>query len=214
MRLSFLHTGDIHVATFEALAAELGFDGVVTHRVEQHLLDRARVDGLNSVRDETLAVLEEFSSADAVLCTCSTIGPLTDEMMARATNIVRIDRPALDAACQHGGRRAIVICLESTRGPTLDLLAECAARAGVEVTPRVIMCEGAWPFFEAGDLDGFAAAIAKTVQKEVGDADCAVLAQASMRVAEGHLGDLGVPVITTPRLAVQQAIEIARRGSD
>ena len=53
MRLSFLHTGDIHVAAFEALAADLGFDGVVSHRVEQHLLDRARSDSLDTVRDET-----------------------------------------------------------------------------------------------------------------------------------------------------------------
>jgi len=210
MRLSFLHTGDIHVATFEALAQELGFDGVVSHRVEQHLLDQARVDGLDSVRDETMAVLEELSAADAVLCTCSTIGPLTDEFAARSRNVIRIDRPALTAACQHGGRPAIAICLESTRGPTLALLEECAAAEGVKVEPTVIMCADAWPFFEAGDLDAFAATIAATVRREVGDADCVVLAQASMRVAEAHLSDLGAPVITTPRLAVERAIGVAR----
>lgn len=210
MRLSFLHTGDIHVAAFEALAADLGFDGVVSHRVEQHLLDRARSDGLDTVRDETHEVLRELSTADAVLCTCSTLGPLTDEMAAQAANIIRIDRPALDAACQHGGRPAIVICLESTRVPTLALLTECAEQAGVTVTPQVIMCADAWPFFEAGDLDTFAARIADTVRAEVADADCAVLAQASMRVAEAHLSDLDVTVITTPKLAVEQAIAVAR----
>lgn len=210
MRLSFLHTGDIHVATFEALAAELGFDGVVAHRVEQHLLDRARVDGLDSVRADTLAVLEELSEADAVLCTCSTIGPLTDEMAARASNIIRIDRPALSASCQHGGKPAIAICLESTRGPTMALLDECAADAGVAIEPTVIMCADAWPFFEAGDLEAFAASIAATVRAEVGGADCVVLAQASMRVAEAALTDLSVPVITTPKLAVEQAIAMAQ----
>ncbi|MDG1211200.1 MAG: hypothetical protein P8Q48_12965 [Paracoccaceae bacterium] len=60
MRLSFLHTGDIHVATFEALAADLGYDGVVSHRVEQHLLDRARSDGLDTVRDETHKYCRNF----------------------------------------------------------------------------------------------------------------------------------------------------------
>ena len=212
MRLSFLHTGDIHVATFEALAADLGFDGVVSHRVEQHLLDRAREQGVNAVRGDTLAVLEELADADAVLCTCSTIGPLTDEMAARAKNIIRIDRPALSAACSYGGRPAVAMCLESTRAPTLALLAECASDAGVEVSPRVIMCEDAWPFFEAGDLDAFAARIAETVRAGVGDADCVVLAQASMRVAEAALCDLGAPVITTPRLAVERAIAVARGG--
>ncbi len=210
MRLSFLHTGDVHVATFEALAAELGFDGVVTHRVEQHLLDRARADGLDSVRAETLAVLDELAGAEAVLCTCSTLGPLTDEMATRAGNIIRIDRPALTAACRHGGRPAIAICLESTRGPTLELLAQCAAAEGVAIEPSVIMCADAWPHFEAGDMEAFAASIAATVRREAGRADCVVLAQASMRVAEALLSDLDVPVITTPRLAVEQAIAMAR----
>ena len=210
MKLSFLHTGDIHVATFEALAAELGFDGVVSHRVEQHLLDRARVDGLETVRDETLSVLEELSEADAVLCTCSTLGPLTDEAAARASNVIRIDRPALTEACRHGGRPAVAICLDSTRAPTLALLAECAAAEGVAVAPRIIMCADAWPHFEAGDLDAFAERIAETVRAEVGDADCVVLAQASMRAAEAALGDLDVPVIATPRLAVEKAIAAAR----
>lgn len=210
MRLSFLHTGDIHVATFDALAAELGFDGVVTHRVAQHLLDRAREEGVDAVRQETLSLLEELSEADAVLCTCSTIGPLTDEIAAKAPNIIRIDRPALAAACSHGGRPAIAICLESTRNPTLALLAECAKAAGVDVAPRVIMCADAWPYFETGDLDVFAARIAATVRAEVEDADCVVLAQASMRVAEAKLDHLAVPVITTPRLAVEQAIAVAQ----
>ena len=210
MRLSFLHTGDIHVATFEALAKELGFDGVVTHQVEQHLLDRARVDGIDAVRGDTLAVLEGLSEADAVLCTCSTIGPLTDEMASRAANIIRIDRPALTAACQHGGRPAIAICLDSTRAPTLALLAECAEAVGVEIEPSVIVCADAWPFFEAGDMAAFAKSIAKTVRAEAGDADCIVLAQASMRVAEADLTDLDIPLITTPRLAVEQAISVAR----
>lgn len=210
MRLSFLHTGDVHVATFEALAAELGFDGVVAHRVEQRLLDQARADGLDSVRDETVAVLEELSEADAVLCTCSTLGPLADEAAARAGNIIRIDRPALTAACQHGGRPAIAICLDSTEGPTMALLAECAVAEGVDIAPTVIMCADAWPHFEAGDMDAFASSIAATVRREAGDADCIVLAQASMRVAEAQLADLGVPVITTPKLAVTQAIRVAR----
>ena len=214
MRLSFLHTGEIHVATFEALAAELGFDGVVAHRVAQHLLDRAREHGLDAVRDETLAALEELSAADAVLCTCSTLGPLADEMAPQAQNVIRIDRPALMAACRHGGRPAIAICLESTRAPTLALLSECADAAGVAVAPRVIMCDGAWPHFEAGDMDAFASAIAATVRAEIGDADCVVLAQASMRVAEAALTDLAAPVITTPRLAVAEAIAMARRRGD
>ncbi len=212
MRLSFLHTGDVHVATFEALASELGFEGVVEHRVEQHLLDRARAEGLDSVRADTLAVLDELAAADAVLCTCSTIGPLADEMAARAGAIIRIDRPALTAACRHGGRPAIAICLESTRGPTLALLAECAAAEGADVVPSVIMCADAWPFFEAGDMGAFAASIAATVRREAGDADCVVLAQASMRAAEAALEGLDVPVITTPRLAVEQAIGMAMGG--
>ncbi len=211
MEIAFLHTADVHVQTFDALLDELGYSGKRTHMVMPELLQRARGSGLEGVRAEVLDVLAELAAADAVMCTCSTIGPVADEFSRKHDHVFRIDRPAMEEACTHGPDVLVAICLESTRNPSLELLGQCADRLQADVAPRVLLCDAAWPHFERGDLDAFAAAIADEIRSEVmkGKPDCIVLAQASMRVAEGRLSGLGLPVISSPARAAARAISIA-----
>ena len=204
MRIAFLHTADVHVATFDAL---LPAHVTATHRVRPDLLDRARADGLASVAEETLAELDALAGADAVICTCSTLGPLADQAGARAPHIFRIDRPMMETACGHGPRIAVALCLDSTRDATLALLRDCAAGP---INPQVILCRDAWARFEAGDQAGYANAIARTIRAEMAaDTGCIVLAQASMAGAADLLADCGIPVLTSPDLAVRRALALA-----
>ena len=210
-RIACLHTADIHVAAFDALLDEAGHRGGRAHCVMPDLLAAARRDGLEAVRAQTLAVLARLTEeAEAVLCTCSTLGPIAD---AAGPRVLRIDRPAMAAACGCGPAPMVALCLESTRAATLDLLHDCARAAGLSVSPRVVLCAEAWPFFERGDMPGFAAAIEAAVRAEIaraGTPDCVLLAQASMQAAQSRLADIGAPVITTPRLAAAQALRVAR----
>jgi Asp/Glu/hydantoin racemase len=97
----------------------------------------------------------------------------------------------------------VVATVASTLAPTRDLLRECSADADVELAP----CLDAWAFFEAGDLEGYRQAIAAHVRTL--DADVIVLAQASLVPAAELLADLPVPVLSSPRSAVDQAIAVA-----
>jgi len=215
MRIALLHTGQIHVASFEALFKAQGFEGDVTHRVEEGLLNAARANGVQSVAAEAHGILESLTDADAVLCTCSTIGPLVDDVIARHGHVLRIDRPAMAQAIGHGATPMVAICLESTRQPTLDLLGDVARDLGEAITPKTLMCADAWPHFESGDLDEFAEVIAANISDAVAADDtinCVLLAQASMQVAKPKLSHLSIPVLTTPDPAVALAIETARRG--
>jgi len=215
MQIALLHTGQIHVASFEALLKAQGFEGEITHRVEEGLLNDARANGVQSVAAETHAVLEELTGADAVLCTCSTIGPLVDDVSARHANVLRIDRPAMAQAIGYGSTPLVAICLESTRQPTLDLLGDVAHDLGAAITPKTVMCADAWPYFESGDMEAFADVIAANISAAVeadGAVDCVLLAQASMQVAKPKLSHLSIPVLTTPDPAVALAIETARQG--
>lgn len=213
MHISFLHTGQVHVATFDALLEELGYNGNVSHRVEEGLLTDARASGLDAVADEAHAILQELSNSDAVLCTCSTIGPLADKFAKDHPNTLRIDRPAMALACQYGPKPLVAICLESTREPTLALIKRIGEELGLSISPKVVMCASAWPHFEDGNMEAFADQIASEVSKAVasdGDIDCVLLAQASMHVAHKKLNRLKVPVLTTPLPATQRLIETAR----
>ena len=66
-----------------------------------------------------------------------------------------------------------------------------------------------WTPFAAGDHHGFHAPIARHVRGLAGDADVAVLAQASTAPAAELLRDRAIPVLSGPRLAVLRAVEIA-----
>lgn len=185
--ISCLHTAQVHVETFGALIAD------ARHVVREDLLARARSEGTDAVRDEVVKALNEIAKDGPVLCTCSTLGPLVDEL--GDSQIVRIDRPAMELAVAGGGEVVVAICLESTREATLALFDQVASG---RATAKLVLCDQAWPYFEAGDMEAFAAEIQKAV---TGQGSRVLLAQASMAVAAGRLRDVGLEVFTTPQAA-------------
>lgn len=204
MRIACLHTAQVHVATFNELFADKAPDAQLWHMVREDLLAQAQVGGLEIVAEPLFNAMAELAEADAILCTCSTLGPLVDQMgNAKA---IRVDRPVMQTAAQAGPKPLLALCLESTRTASLGLLMEAA---NSDLTPTVHMCDGAWAHFEAGDMAAYAGAIATSIRAAVDGHDCVVLGQASMRVAEPLLGDLGIPVISSPALAVDAAIGMA-----
>ncbi|MBQ0804944.1 MAG: hypothetical protein KBT65_08790 [Sulfitobacter sp.] len=190
-----------------ALFANQGWDGALEHVVRPDLLARAQSDGIDAVAQDVGAVLADCADANAVLCTCSTLGALVEA--SGTGKAVRIDRPAMEQAASYRNVM-LAICLESTRAPTVALFEDCAK--GRE--PVVVLCDGAWAHFEAGDMSGFNRAVAQSVGAAMISAPetaCIVLAQASMQGAAPYLMDMGIPVLTTPMLAVRRAIQVARQ---
>lgn len=163
MNIAFLHTAAVHVETFDGLLNQLGYEGKRTHRVMPELLDQARQYGLDHVSAKVEAALSELATADAVMCTCSTLGPIADVVSRTYDHVLRIDRPVMEKACGIGPDILVAICLESTQTATLDLLKACADRAGTVISPRVVLCAAAWPYFERGDYEGFSDSIATTI---------------------------------------------------
>jgi hypothetical protein len=159
-----------------------------------------------------LRLHEAAQSHDAVLCSCSTLGPIAELAHADANNIIRIDTPLMETVAAQSGTTLVAFCLESTRAPTLALLAATYARLGKPPRFEPVLCAGAWPYFERGDTDGFAQAIATNVRRaaaDIPDLGCIVLAQASMAVAVPALADMAVPVYASPRLAVTATLKVA-----
>lgn len=205
MRIACLHTAAVHQQTFSTLFANVAPLAQIIHVVRDDLLIAARLHGLDSVTDEMLDALGGLTTADAVLCTCSTLGPLVD--LLGQDKYIRIDRPMMTEAIKHGPRPLLAICLESTRDASLALLQEAG---GPALTPTVHLCDDAWPLFEQGDMDGFADSIATSVAAVADNHDCIVLGQASMRVAAPLVERLGIPVLTSPELAVRHTVARAR----
>lgn len=211
--IGFLHTSEVHVATFDSLLARHGAAGRGLHRLAPELLERARLEGPESVRAAVTSTLGGLvaDGARVVVCTCSTIGAPAEEADV-AVDVLRVDRPmarrAAALADAGAGRVTALVAVASTLGPTRELFAS-EASPGTEVTLRVV--DGAWERFEAGDLTGYLDLVADTARGVATTApvpDVVVLAQASMAGAVERCDDLAVPVLAGPDLAVAAALAL------
>lgn len=205
--LGFLHTAQVHVDTFESLVRSTSSNETL-HIVLPDLLQRARSSGATpELASDVLAALHGMaaSGADVVVCTCSTLGPIA-EQLELPVPVVRIDRPMAKVAVATGARIGVVAALESTLSPTTDLLAEEAAAASLD--PAIVTCcvPEAWNAFEAGETSVYLAQIAAAARSIAAAVDVIVLAQASMAEAMSLLVDLPIPVLVSPRLAVEYAL--------
>ncbi|MFE3660683.1 aspartate/glutamate racemase family protein [Streptomyces sp. NPDC059165] len=205
--LALLHTAPVHVPVFESLRDDNHPGLRLRHLVDEELLRRARAEGPDAVTDEVRAALAAAVAhgADAVLCTCSTVGAVAERHAAAVgVPVVRVDRPMARLAAAH--RRIVVVAaLASTLAPTVELIREEAGTSDPDIDTRLV--DGAWELFASGDEDGFLDAVAQAVDG-VRHARVIVLAQASMAGAAERVRT-GVPVLTSPRTGLAAAAAAA-----
>lgn len=218
-QLVFLHTSPVHVAGFDALMQELAPGIEVHHHVDESLLAAAQQFGATDA-----AVIQKVEAAmhaaslnraatkvNMVVCTCSSIGGIAERMNGRSgLRTARIDRAMADRAVALGPRILLVAALESTLDPTTELLMESARAAGKTIEIITLLPEQAWAYFLQGDRQAYLQAISDAVRSALLDKtagiDVVVLAQASMAAAAEELSDLGIEVLSSPRLGVARAI--------
>lgn len=189
MRIACLHTAESNVAIFNAARP----DGVrLSHAVRPDLLAAAEADGLTpaiaAATAQALGALRD--GADAVLLTCSTLGPA-----AGPAGALRADAALAEAATAEGGTVEALCTAPGTLTATAELFGAAAARTGARVTIRLV--PGAWRLFHAGDHAGYAELIARDA--EASRADVVALAQASMAPAAQLTAR---PVLTCPQVAL------------
>ena len=216
--VGLLHTGELHVGNFAALFEEILPEAALSHLVREDLLMEAQLDGglTPHVAQGTRESLAELAAqgASVVLCTCSTLGPAVETADAElAVPVLRIDRPLAEAAVAAGRRILVAATAATTLGPTRAILEDAARKAGREVSLEMLELEAAWPFFEAGDEEGYWRAIADGLRDRAAGFDAVVLAQASMAGAGPLLKDLGIPVLSSPRLAVERTAALYRAAT-
>jgi len=206
--VAFLHTSPVHVETFDRLIKAADPDLRAEHIVAEPLLRDAQRVGVNdpplvqSVHDAMTDATAR--GATVVVCTCSTIGGIAERTPSRpGLRFARIDRAMADRAVRLGPRILVVTALRSTIESTSQLIDESAAALRVDVQLQKLWVEGAWPHFERGDHAAYIDAVVAALRAAPREYDVVVLAQASMADAADALQDLGVEVLSSPRLGVQ-----------
>lgn len=206
--LAFLHTSPVHIDTFARLLGRADAELVVEHFVAEDLLVDAQRLGTDhpALVERVHAAMSNAAAQGAalVVCTCSTIGQVAERMpTAGRFTAARIDRAMADRAVRLGSNVLVVAALESTLGPTTELIRESAQALNADVVLQTLWVEDAWPRFLRGDQAGYVQAVVHAVRAAAGQADVIVLAQASMAPAVVHLQGLGVEVLASPALGVE-----------
>ena len=209
--LTLLHTSSVHIETFNTLLAELNPDLPVQHFVDEILLQEARdAAGMTPalVQRVQQTVLDAAGDGQVVLCTCSTIGDWAEQVsLISDKTVIRVDRPMAEQAVALGSRIIVVATLASTLTPTRELIQRVAQQAHKQVEIVEALCEAAWTKFEAGDQAGYIQEIAKVLLQMASQGDVIVLAQASMAPAAELCQDLPIPILSSPRLGLEAALQ-------
>ena len=170
-----------------------------------------------SIPAQTYEILEKLQTTDAVLYTCSALGPLVDSFAQTNPKVVQIDRPLMEAEVKSGPKILVAIFLESTRDATLVLLDDCAKENKPPTSIEVINCDAAWPCFEACDMKAFSAEIDRAIRQTIDQEntpDYIVVAHASMSVVTDALTDLGMPILSSSMLAMQRLLTVAKTSPE
>ena len=210
--LAFLHTTPVLIDTFDRLVAEADTELPVRHIVEEGFLTEAREKGISQGLDGRIqgrigAAIEE--GASVVLCTCSTIGA-SAESANDATDgvVVRVDRPMAEKAVEIGTRIIVAAALESTLVPTRNLILEVASTRKKRIELIEVLCDQAWSRLEEGDNEGYFSEIARELKERASEGDVIVLAQASMAGAAELCPEISVPILSSPEIGFQHALEL------
>ncbi|MGK0237445.1 MAG: hypothetical protein ACI92G_000905 [Candidatus Pelagisphaera sp.] len=211
-KLAFLHTLDANIAVFNKSVEECGYDVEVAHRVNESVLkDTMKLGHVDaSIADRIRAEISELrdDGADVVVCTCSSIGAVAEEMNETETiEVQRIDRAMADRAVGIGDRIVLAASLSSTLGPTRELLESSAQRLGKSVSIKEVVISSAWDRYVAGDITGYIEEVAKAMTAQFNEGDVIVLAQASMADAALLVSDSPIPILSSPKLGVERAVE-------
>ena len=210
MRIACLHTANSNIAVFDEAAKSLELDSLqINHTVRSDLLGAAeKAGGLTpEITAQTQTALRGLcEDHDAVLLTCSTLGPTVYGVSTTvSTPVIRVDEALAEQAISHGGRIVVLCAVETTVKPTTDLFLHANAGKGsivdIQLIPHI------WSLFKAGDIDGYFSAIAAAADKAyLEGANVVALAQASMAGASVLVKNNSRP-LTSPMCGLRAAIQ-------
>lgn len=210
--LAFVHTSHVLIPVFSELAATW-LPGVETfHVVDESLIrNTIRAGALTrTTQKRTVALigLAHEGGAGAVMLTCSSIGPSVDA--ARCLYdfpVFRIDEAMAESAVSFS-RIGVAATLSTTLEPTVALLRRTAANASRSVAIVPKLCADAFTEVLAGNTARHDELVASALLDLAPQSDVIVLAQASMARVLSRVASLGVPVLSSPELAIRQVRDV------
>jgi Asp/Glu/hydantoin racemase len=206
--VAVVHTGPATVQPIKQQFEELLPNVRVVNIVDDSLLNDVISAGhlTEAVAGRLLAYMQEGQKmgAVAILNACSSVGEAATA--ARATlsiPVVKIDETMAERAVALGPRIGVVATVRTTLEPTVRLIRAKAQLAGCAVEISEALADGGFQALLEGKTEVHDDIVRRTILSLVDQVDVIVLAQASMARLTSSLGELKVPVLSSPRSGVE-----------
>jgi Asp/Glu/hydantoin racemase len=216
--LAFIHTAPLVIPLFMDLHKKEMPNVDAFNIVDESLLKNTIRDG--SLSENTIRRLVGYvtsaadGGADAVLVTCSSIGPAVEAAReAVQIPVLRVDEAMAEEAVWLGPRIGVAATLLSTLKPTVALLKTTAAAHQRDAEVISCLCEGAFDAVSSGDAATHDRIVTTALLELMNAVDVIVLAQASMaRVVAGIPAEKRKgPILSSPELAMARAKQVMER---
>ena len=216
MKLGFVHTSVAIANMFKPMIAER-LSGTDTF----HIADESLIQDLLKAGGFTPTILRrccmqiglaEDAGADLIMVTCSSIAPAVDAARPMVNvPVMKVDEPMAEKAVSLSDRIGVMATAETTLGPSVKLIEDKATEAGKSVSVHSILNSEAFRCFFKGDMQAHDRLVLESARQMTGKVGAIVLAQASMGHLAPAIGELaGVPVLTSPPLAMDALVERVR----
>jgi Asp/Glu/Hydantoin racemase len=215
LALAVLHTSPVLAPLFTSLCGKWIPEARIFHLVDESLIKNTIAAGhlqKTTIRRLVALIGSGFEAgADAVLVTCSSIGPgveIAQTLFDRP--VIRVDEAMAQAAVEKGKRIGVIATLRTTLEPTAALVRRKAREAGKNVEIVECLCEGAFEAVMAGDAATHDRIVGEGLTNEMRGVEAIVLAQASMARVLDSLppGSVPAPAFASPELGVKYTREI------
>jgi hypothetical protein len=197
----------------EALAAEMP-DARVLNLLDEGLLTEVeRRGGLTPECVDRLVTqigLVVEAGADAVLLTCTAYSTVVPDVQARVSvvPVLAVDQVMVETAVARASRIGVLATVAAGLEQQREMLERAAARAGKPIEVISSLHPEAMAALQRGDTATHDRLLVDAVPALASQVELVLLAQASMARVALLLPDVRVPVLTSPRLAVQRVREV------
>jgi Asp/Glu/hydantoin racemase len=157
----------------------------------------------------------EEGGASVVQLTCSSISACADAARPLVSiPVLKIDEPMVDRALALGDRIGIAATAPTTLKPTTELVYARAEIMGKHVKVESVLCEGAYKALFSGESETHDRIVRQYLKELMAKNDVVILAQASMARVAGTIPaeEQAVPILSSPRLAMERARSVIEQG--
>ncbi|PWC17532.1 Asp/Glu racemase [Brenneria roseae subsp. roseae] len=208
-KAAVFHTSKGTLAMVDELAKKIMPDVAIMHIVEDSMIaDVMAHHGVTPAINARIAAYVEcanLAECDIFFTACSSIGGSVEQcQFVSPIPVMRIDEAMAVESVDRYNNIAVLATVGTTLAPTLDLIQRKAAERGKQPAIHSLLMSEAFTAFLAGELDKHDAIVAAGIRDALSkNCDAIVLAQASMSRVLTTLGDLPVPVLTSPERGIR-----------